>query len=117
VSADFGLSAAVRAKLQRVFETIPGIDRVWIYGSRARGDYQTASDVDLAVEAESRQAFTNVWSAVERLELLYRIDLVDLTRLSDSALRANIDREKRVFWERTVEMAEDRRGTKRLHLN
>ncbi|HOM11791.1 MAG TPA: nucleotidyltransferase domain-containing protein, partial [Rubrivivax sp.] len=49
--ADFGLAAATAADLRRVFAQTPGIDAVWIFGSRATGRARPESDIDLAVDA------------------------------------------------------------------
>jgi predicted nucleotidyltransferase len=38
------------ARLRDVFARYPGVAAVWLFGSRARGEARTASDVDLAVE-------------------------------------------------------------------
>lgn len=38
------------ARLRDVFARYPGVAAVWLFGSRARGEARTTSDVDLAVE-------------------------------------------------------------------
>lgn len=98
-SGSFGIAPYSAAKLTRTFEQSPGIDRVWIFGSRARGDYREESDIDLAVEAISEKAYSDASNAVERLELLYRVDLVDLRRVSDKEFRSRIEQDKKLFWE------------------
>ena len=47
----FGLDAETAASLRECLARFPGVDRAWIYGSRARGDYRTSSDIDLMVDA------------------------------------------------------------------
>jgi len=51
----FGLPASTCAKLRGVFDSTPGIEAVWVYGSRARGTQRHESDIDLAV---MRRAWT-----------------------------------------------------------
>ncbi len=42
-----------RAILLEAFRRFPWVREVWVYGSRARGQARSNSDIDLAVEAES----------------------------------------------------------------
>ena len=42
-----------RTMLLGAFQRFPWVREVWIYGSRARGQARSNSDIDLAVEAES----------------------------------------------------------------
>jgi predicted nucleotidyltransferase len=99
-ASPFGIAPYSAAKLTRLFERSPGIDRVWVYGSRARGDHLEESDIDLAVETDSEEAFSRTRSAVEELGLVYRVDVVHLQRVSDKDFQSRIDRDKKLFWEK-----------------
>ena len=52
VLADFGISRSAALALRRLFERTPGIERVWVFGSRARGKARENSDIDLAIEGQ-----------------------------------------------------------------
>jgi type III restriction enzyme len=97
----FGIAPNVHAKLTRLFERTPGLEKVWVYGSRGRGDYRPQSDIDLAVEwqtfEDSQKA--SLSCALEDLELIYRTDLVSLHDPLDPEFRARIERDRKVFWE------------------
>ena len=81
----------------------PAVQRVWLFGSRARGDHFERSDIDLAVEAPGMDR-------VEWLELsldfedeaptLLGIDLLRLEEVSDE-LRRGIQDEGTLLYERT----------------
>ena len=43
-----GLSDDILAALTQVFAAYPDIERVTLYGSRAKGDFHPRSDIDLA---------------------------------------------------------------------
>lgn len=80
----------------------PAVDRVWLFGSRARGDNFERSDIDLAIEAPSIDR--NDWLKIkldfedEAPTLL----LIDLVRFEDAPehLREQIRDEGIVVYER-----------------
>ena len=74
----FGIAPGTVARLRALFDSLPGIGRVSIFGSRARGQERPASDIDLAIDAPGwssaeRAAFG---ARIEQLQLLYRLDYV-----------------------------------------
>ena len=58
----FGIDEYIVAKLHGVFEQTPGLEAVWIHGSRARGYARLESDIDLAIDGASldEQAFSRL---------------------------------------------------------
>lgn len=66
---------------QRVAQAIrglPHVERVWLFGSRARGDNLRRSDLDIAVEANRADAagWDRIARAVEESPTLLPIDLL-----------------------------------------
>ena len=56
-----------------------GVNRLWLFGSRARGDSRQDSDIDLLVEfAEGRKCFDAFMDAADILESRFpvRVDLL-----------------------------------------
>ena len=98
-NSGFGLEPAYLGRIAAAFARTPGIERVWIFGSRARGDHRHESDIDLAVEADSEDAFIQARRAVESLELLLKVDLVHFQRVGDAAFRSRIELDRQLFWE------------------
>jgi len=78
-------------KLVDTLSHFPSIESVLLFGSRARGDNQPRSDVDLAIVCP--QASITEWQAildeVEEAETLLSIDCVRLDQ-ADDLLRQNI---------------------------
>lgn len=72
---------------------------VWIklFGSRARGDYKTTSDVDLAI-ASKADILTPLQAALEDSQLPYTFDLIDYFRQSNNKLKSFIDQEGILIW-------------------
>ena len=79
------------------------IDRIILFGSRARGDHKPASDIDLAVfplpEFKSRG---HVTSDFEDLNTLLKIDTVFVTENIDPKLMENIGKEGLLLYERAM---------------
>ncbi len=63
-----------------IAQHLPG-GRVWLFGSRARGDALRRSDFDLAVELRDH-ADTDLWALEEAIladpEIIYSVDVVNL---------------------------------------
>jgi len=97
----FGIAPTSHAKLLRLFENTPGLARVWVYGSRARGDQRRESDIDLALEWREKAEFArlNLADAIEEMGLIYRTDLTDLSEKLAEDFRARLERDKKLFWE------------------
>ncbi len=78
------------------------IQRVVLFGSRARGDHHAASDIDLAVfplpDFNSRGL---VSSEIDELATLLKIDLVFVEEQTDAVLLDRIKREGVVLYERS----------------
>jgi uncharacterized protein len=81
----------------------PAAERVWLYGSRARGDNFERSDIDLAVEAPAMGADDWIrlkFDIVDEAPTLLLIDLVRLEEAPDH-LREQIRQEGVVVYERS----------------
>ena len=74
-----------------------GLERVVLFGSRARGDALPKSDIDLAVSGGDVEGFTD--DVQERLWSLLMVDVVDLGRGVAPELAAEITRDGKVLYE------------------
>jgi predicted nucleotidyltransferase len=79
---------------------LPRVKRVILFGSRARGDNQPRSDVDLAVEVEDEEAVQRARRLVEEAQTLLEIELVAMPDATPE-LRTEIEREGLVLFPRT----------------
>jgi proline iminopeptidase len=88
----FGLSAAILDELQLVFSQFSDIDRVLIYGSRARGDFRPSSDIDLVVLAPTMTPaeFSTLWMALDDLPIIFRLDVSLHHEVADQQLKHNM---------------------------
>jgi predicted nucleotidyltransferase len=72
--------------------------KIVVYGSRARGDFSQASDVDIAVECEKGEEFIrNVID--DDVRTLLKLDIVNVDKI-DQKLREEIRKEGTVVYEK-----------------
>jgi predicted nucleotidyltransferase len=74
------------------------VRRVYLFGSRARGDHAPRADIDIAVDCAAER-WQEIEELVEDTDTLLRIDLVRLDEASPE-LRARILREGKLLYER-----------------
>lgn len=89
----FGLRTADIQQLLEVLYSLPEVEEVWLFGSRAKGNYRKGSDIDLAIKGRSltNQQLLQLQVAVDDLWLPYYIDVLHYDTLSDEAVKAHID--------------------------
>ena len=90
----FGLPPATLAKLNSVFAQHSAIDSVLLYGSRAKGNYRTGSDIDLTIKGSEipYAEFMQIVNQIDDLMLPYTVDLSQYKQLENVELVAHIDR-------------------------
>jgi predicted nucleotidyltransferase len=92
--ASFGLPDGTLDKLGGVFAQHSAIERVLIYGSRAKGNYRPGSDIDLTIlgEAIPYAEFLRIEDQIDDLMLPYSVDLSQYREIDNQALREHIER-------------------------
>lgn len=70
-----------------------GASRIVLFGSRARGDAQERSDIDLAVYDLPAGTWSDFEDAVDALPTLLSFDLIDMNHSISPELHANIERD------------------------
>ena len=75
-----------------------GVEKVILFGSRARGDNKERSDIDLAIEGCNTALFSV--EADEIINTLLMFDIVDLGGFVQDELRQSIEREGKIIYEK-----------------
>ncbi|MED1418980.1 nucleotidyltransferase domain-containing protein [Bacillus smithii] len=79
----------------------PVIQKVVLFGSRARGDYRKTSDIDLAIytnnATHSQQNLIEY--QIQEMPILLKIDILFMDRVSEEKLIANIEKDGMVVYE------------------
>lgn len=95
--ADTGIKAQVQEEICQFAEKYQ-LERVVLFGSRARGDYHRASDIDLAAWGGNIPQFAV--DVDEDTSTLLKYDVVDMGQNISEKLRDSIQREGRVLYEK-----------------
>lgn len=75
-----------------------GIEKIILFGSRARGSHTERSDIDLAVRGGDFDSF--YWDVKEKTHSLLMFDLVDLDAGVSEELKTEIERDGVVIYEK-----------------
>lgn len=89
-----GLSLTTLQNLQRVFAQHPAIQRVLVYGSRAKGNYRRGSDIDLTLRGPifDHTELMRLEDQIDDLLLPYTVDLNPYQQLANRDLLEHIGR-------------------------
>jgi len=75
-----------------------GINRIILFGSRARGDYHRTSDIDLAVYGGDVAMFS--LDVEERTSTLLTYDVIDMNKTHQEEFIKSIEKEGRLLYEK-----------------
>ena len=82
-------------------KSLPFVNEIWLFGSRARGDNDERSDIDIAIICPNitDQEWLEVMSIIENADTLLKIDCVrfESTKIS-SELYKKILKEKKIIY-------------------
>lgn len=96
----YGLKQQTIEAIRGIFSHHPSIEKVILYGSRAKGNYRNGSDVDLTLLGE--QLTLNEQLAIENeldeLLLPYKIDLSVYHTIDNEELIDHINKVGKVFY-------------------
>jgi len=103
----YGLTEDAIARITVVFAACPEIDRVVLYGSRAKGTQRNGSDIDLTIEGDavSHSQLLRMENTLDDLLLPYKMDLSLLREIDNPDLLAHIQRVGLVFYEKKRDAA------------
>ena len=105
ISADhpLGLSLPVIEALRQAFSHYPAVEKVLVFGSRARGKHEPGSDIDLAVFGPdlSESDFSRLWGDLDELPIAFKMDVLHFDTLHNQALRDRILRDGKAIYPET----------------
>ncbi|MCF2494357.1 nucleotidyltransferase domain-containing protein [Dyadobacter chenhuakuii] len=97
----YGLSEKTIIAVQNVFRKYPNVEKVILYGSRAKGNFRNGSDIDLVLVGDKLTLTDQfrIETELDDLLLPYRIDLALYHQIENEDLVGHIDRMGMVFFE------------------
>jgi predicted nucleotidyltransferase len=100
---DIGLTPKTYLLLMQTFETYPEIEKVILFGSRAKGNYKKGSDIDLVIKGErvTPRLLLQINAILnERLPIPYFIDVLSFSQIYNPSLLDHINRVGKVIYEK-----------------
>ena len=96
----FGLNQSDITQINNVFEGVASIQKVILYGSRAKGNYKNGSDIDLTLMGEniSHKDLLNISNQLDDIMTPYQFDLSLYSQINNVELLKHIDRVGVVFF-------------------
>ncbi len=96
----FGLKKTAIDSIHGVFSRYPYIEKVVIYGSRAKGNYRNGSDIDLTLFGKdlTYEQLNRIETELDDLLLPYSIDLSLFKHIDATELIDHINRVGKVFY-------------------
>ena len=99
----FGLARDAIERVQSVFNRYPAIEKVVIYGSRAKGHYRAGSDIDLTLMGDNLtdSVLSAVKSDLDDLNTPYLFDVSIFNDVQSVDLKEHIARVGQIFYEKS----------------
>jgi len=90
----YGLECHVVARINAIFAEIAEIDAVFLYGSRAKGNWKHGSDIDLCIKGEevTLPLLFAIENKIDDLLLPYKVDLALFHKIENPGLVDHITR-------------------------
>ena len=106
--SSFGLSDEAVELIRGVFRKHPEVSDVRVFGSRAKGNAQPQSDIDLAIWGHiSTRILASIMAELEELPLPYRFDVQPYERIKNPELREHIDRVGKTFFSQRIALPQN----------
>ena len=96
----FGLPDNALAAMQGVFGNYPQVEKVIIYGSRAKGNFRPGSDIDLTIlgEALDSSTLSRIMIDLDDLNMPYMLKEKLFNQIDSEILFNQIERAGKVFY-------------------
>lgn len=115
----YGLKPHTINAIRSIFEKYADVEKAILYGSRAKGNYRTGSDIDITLEGKDLDLTTlqKIETDLDDLLLPYKIDLSLLRQIQNAALMAHIKRVGMEFYAKSMLSSSKEENKKNIKLH
>ena len=98
----YGLKETIIDKINSVFENYSEIEKVIIYGSRAKGNFRPGSDIDITLIGNQLEysILSKINIAIDDLNTPYLFDISIFDKLNAPDLEEHINRVGQIFYKK-----------------
>jgi len=99
----FGLPKDTIQKINNTFKKYPEIEKINIYGSRAKGNYKNGSDIDLSLYGKSIDTtiLGKLITELDELPTPYMFDINIYKNITNQDLKSEINKNGKIFYKNT----------------
>ncbi|MFT4858043.1 MAG: putative nucleotidyltransferase [Algoriphagus sp.] len=93
MNSNFGIDQKGTAILRNIFNNYPEVSRVLVYGSRAKGNFDDRSDLDLVIMDDiDRKILGEIWMEINSSDFPLTVDLQVWGDIKNKDLKSHISR-------------------------
>ncbi len=95
----FGIYPKSYQEIISILEKYESIEKVIIYGSRAKGNYKEGSDIDITLFGNiTKEDFNTLWLEIDDSYIPYKFDISIYNNLNSEELKEHINRVGKIFF-------------------
>ena len=101
----YGLPQRTIDSMEKIFRKYGNIKQVILYGSRAKGNYRNASDIDITLKTSenfNRVQLLRIMNDFDDSDIPYLTDISVYDKLNNDALKDHINRVGKVLYKKAV---------------
>lgn len=96
----FGIEEEIYKEMLKIFKEIEEIQRVTLFGSRAKNTYKPTSDIDLAVELTNDSKKLLLIRKLDEMRCVLKFDVLNINYIKNEQLIHDIEKEGIIIYEK-----------------
>lgn len=96
----FGIEEEIYEEMLNIFEEITQINKVILFGSRAKQTYKPTSDIDLAIEVEQDEKKLLLIRKLEEMRCALKFDVLNIRNIKNQQLINDINNERIIIYKK-----------------